>query len=196
MRECAGDTDFRSSRAPRRRPSPVACAHQPLQTWLPPGEPRGRTPMLVVLRSSPLPWTSRVTQPTEHIPQYPLPNTAWFLQAQHPRLNSKQISVPGDLIHATPELLASHSVGRRTMPPSAPQSPSQRQPRSEWSRAGPPHARTYLSMSLSLLRCWKKEGSQMSWLSWHTCLHDCPGLASFTCSALRGGHITCPWQKS
>lgn len=55
---------------------------------------------------------------------------------------------------------------------------------------------TYLSRSLSLLRCWKKEGSQMSWFSWHTCLQDWPGSASFTCRALRGGHITCPWQKS
>lgn len=55
---------------------------------------------------------------------------------------------------------------------------------------------TYLSKSLSLLRCWKKEGSQMSWFSWHTCLQDWPGSASFTCRALSGGHITCPWQKS
>lgn len=55
---------------------------------------------------------------------------------------------------------------------------------------------TYLSRALSLLRCWKKEGSQMSWLSWQTCLQDFPGSAIFTWRALNGGHITCPWQKS
>lgn len=54
----------------------------------------------------------------------------------------------------------------------------------------------YLSRALSLLRCWKKEGSQMSWLSWQTCLQDFPGSAIFTWRALNGGHITCPWQKS
>lgn len=60
----------------------------------------------------------------------------------------------------------------------------------------PPRSSTHFSRSLSLFRCWKKDGSQMSWFSWHTCLQDCPGSASFTCRALRGGHITCPWQKS
>lgn len=55
---------------------------------------------------------------------------------------------------------------------------------------------TYLSRALSLLRCWKKEGSQMSWFSWQTCLQDFPGSAVFTWRALNGGHITCPWQKS
>lgn len=54
----------------------------------------------------------------------------------------------------------------------------------------------YLARSLSLLRCWKKEGSQISCSSWHTCLQDFPGGANFTCMALRGGHITWPWQKS
>lgn len=55
---------------------------------------------------------------------------------------------------------------------------------------------SHLARSLSLLRCWKKDGSQMSCASWHTCLHECPGSAIFTCSVLRGGHITWPWQKS
>lgn len=55
---------------------------------------------------------------------------------------------------------------------------------------------SHLARSLSLLRCWKKEGSQMSCSSWQTCLQECPGSASFTCRALRGGHMTWPWQKS
>lgn len=54
----------------------------------------------------------------------------------------------------------------------------------------------YLARSLSLLRCWKKEGSQISCSSWHICLQDFPAGASFTCKVLRGGHITWPWQKS
>lgn len=54
----------------------------------------------------------------------------------------------------------------------------------------------HLARSLSLLRCWKKDGSQMSCSSWHTCLQERPGSANLTCRALSGGHITCPWQKS
>ncbi len=36
----------------------------------------------------------------------------------------------------------------------------------------------------------------MSCSSWHTCLQVRPGSASLTCRALRGGHITWPWQTS
>lgn len=92
--------------------------------------------------------------------------------------------------------LSSHHQGRTHtfigLPPSGPSAHGT----SDLAKRKVKMAEPHLARSLSLLRCWKKDGSQMSCSSWHTRLHERPGSASLTCRVLRGGHITCPWQKS
>lgn len=123
------------------------------------------------------------------------------MQIKHSHTNSKYIGRPGDLIYLTIKMPLTFSGGITLLPAHLPPSfPTAHEPGNGTSSCSgllrPPRCSTHFSRSLSLFRCWKKDGSQMSWFSWHTCLQDCPGPASFTCRALRGGHITCPWQKS